>query len=51
MMGSIYFERPMEYREHQSTLDGEMWIECDGMYMLVEADWVNRDGDRCRETE
>ena len=51
MTGAIYFERPENFVQGQTTLDGEMWIECDGIYMLVEADWAIRDGDRRREIE
>lgn len=51
MMGELYFERPDGFREYQSNLDGQMWLERDGMYMLVDADWAMRDkdedGDRC----
>lgn len=50
MMEELYFEKPAEYRKCQSNLDGQVWLECDGMYMLVDADWATRckdeDGDR-----
>jgi hypothetical protein len=48
-MNEIFFDRPEYFVNGQTMLDGTMWVERDGAFLLVEAKWAARDKDGDRQ--